>query len=134
VPVYQASAFPAYHVGPPDERFARLIMSPETTGYATNSVFLAEIPPGGAIPDHTHPENDEIMYFVGTGEGLCDGKRFPLTTDSVMLAPRGTVHGIWNTSATEPLKLFCVFVPAQPPQERFKDLTRRTIEYLSVQH
>lgn len=132
MPLYHAAQYPTMHVPPPNERLARVLMAPETTGYETNSIFLAVIPPGGAIPDHVHPNNDEIMYCVGTGEALVDGVRSPVSTDSVILAYRGVVHGIWNTSPIDPLRLFCVFVPAIK-EPRFEDLMRRTSEFLQGQ-
>jgi len=131
MPLYHAQQYPTMHVPPPNERLARVLMSPETTGYQTNSIFLAVIPPGGAIPDHTHPDNDEIMYCVGTGEALVDGVRSAISTDSVILAYKGVVHGIWNTSPIDPLRLFCVFVPAIK-EARFEDLMRRTREFLEA--
>jgi quercetin dioxygenase-like cupin family protein len=132
VPFYRVSEFPKRRMaGPPVERFAQMIMAPETTGYPSNSVFVATIPPGGAIPDHTHPDNDEIMFCVGNGEALVDGKRFKLSPDDVIFAYRGVVHGIWNTSADTELKLFCVFVPAIV-DTRFDELARMTNEYLAA--
>ena len=129
MPFYRVSEFPKRRMAdPPVERLAQMIMAPETTGYQHNSFFLATIPPGGAIPDHTHPENDEIMYCVGRGEALVDGKRFPIAPDDVIFASRGVVHGIWNTSGSE-LKLFCVFVPAIV-DKRFDELAKMTNDYL----
>ena len=87
--VYNGWEFPSVKVDPPNERFLKLIASPETTNYQNASVLFSHIPPGGTTGMHVHADSDEIMYFVGRGEGIIDGDTIQLETDSVMVAPNG---------------------------------------------
>ncbi|PKL58520.1 MAG: cupin domain-containing protein [Firmicutes bacterium HGW-Firmicutes-14] len=123
--------YPAVHIEPPNERYIKIIESPEITGYENATILFSHIPPGGTTGLHTHPDNDEIMYFVGRGEAILDGKRSALETDSVLVAQRGVEHQCINTSKTETLKLFCVFVPAlkiSGPLEKLAEETKKFLQ------
>ena len=128
--VYEGWKFPWVKVEPPTERYWKLIASPETTGYERASVLFSHLPPGGSTGMHTHPGSDEIMYFVGRGEGMIGDKKVKLETDSVMIAPMGVEHGCWNTSGTDTLRLCCVFVPPLKPTGLLAELVDKTKEYL----
>jgi mannose-6-phosphate isomerase-like protein (cupin superfamily) len=112
MPVYNGWEFPNVKVDPPTVRYLKLIASPDTNGYNNASVFFSHIPVGGTTGMHTHANNDEIMYFTGRGICIENGKESELQTDSVVIAPKGVPHECRNTSETETLKLFCVFLPA----------------------
>lgn len=79
---------------------------------------------------HVHVDSDEIIYFVGRGEGIIDGEKIQLETDSVMVVPKGVEHECRNTTETETLKLFCVFVPPIKLNETLKKLAEETREHL----
>ena len=130
VQVYSGWEFPAAKVDPPSERYLKLITCPETTGYETATVLFSHIPAGSGTGKHSHPDSDEIMYFVGRGECLMDGKAVKLETDSVIIAPKGVEHECRNTSDTETLKIFCVYVPPLKLNELLTGLAQRTKEYL----
>ena len=117
-------------MAPPTERYLKLIACPETTGYETATVLFSHIPAGSGTGKHTHPDSDEVMYFVGRGEGLMDGKMVKLETDSVIIAPKGVEHECRNTSETETLKIFCVYIPPLKLNELLTGLAQRTKEYL----
>lgn len=70
------------------------------------------------------------MYVVGRGEGQVGDEVAKLETDSVIYAPRGVTHECRNTTKTETLKLFCVFIPAIKPSALLEKLTETTKEYL----
>jgi len=128
--VYEGWKLPSVKVEPPNMRCLKLIASPETTGYDKATVLFSHIPPGGTTGSHNHPNSDEIIYFIGRGEGTIDGKRVQIETDSVMIAPKGVEHECWNTSETETLKLFCVFIPSLEPSVVLKELIAKTNKYL----
>lgn len=125
--------FPCICTKPPNERFIKIIESPETTGYQQATILFSHIPPGGTTGMHTHPDNDEIMYFVGRGETVLEGGRHKLETDSVLVVPRGVEHQCTNTSPTETLKLFCVFIPALKPSGPLLELVESTKKFLQEQ-
>ena len=127
--VYEGWKIPSLKVEAPDTRYLKLIASPAATGYENATVLCCHIPPGGGTGVHTHP-SDEIIYFIGRGESILAGEKSKIETDSVVIAPAGVEHGCWNTSETETLKLFCVFVPPLEDTERIGELARKTREYL----
>ena len=129
--VYDGWEFPSVKVPPPKERYLKLIACPETTGYEEATVLFAHIAPGSTTGMHTHPDSDEIIYFVGRGEGIMNGEKVPLETDSVLLAPKGVEHECRNTSETETLKLFCVFLPPIKLNEIQTELAKETKKYLA---
>ncbi|MFC1903458.1 cupin domain-containing protein [Chloroflexota bacterium] len=129
--VYDGWEFPAVKIGPPTERYLKLIMCPETTGYEKATILFSHIPPGGSTGMHTHPDSDEIIYFVGRGEGIMDREKVALETDSVIFAPKGVEHECRNTSETETLKLFCVFLPPMKLSEALTKLAQETKKYLA---
>ena len=126
---YQGWNFPSIKVEPPNTRYLKVIASPRATGYEKATVVFSHIPPRGTTGMHTHT-SDEIMYFVGRGEGMVGGKKAVLETDSVVVAPAGVEHGCWNTSQTETLKLFCVFIPPLEEEGLIGELAEKTRNYL----
>ena len=129
--VYNGWEFPSVKAEPPRERYLKLIACPETTGYDTATVLFSHIPPGSATGMHTHPDSDEIMYCVGRGECIIDGEKVKLEADSVIVAPKGVEHECRNTSETETLKLFCVYLPPLKLSELLLGLVKETKEYLA---
>jgi mannose-6-phosphate isomerase-like protein (cupin superfamily) len=79
---------------------------------------------------HTHPDSDEIMYCVGRGECIMGDERTKIEMGSVIVAPRGVEHECRNTSQTETLKLFCVYLPPIKLNELLTGLAQKTREYL----
>ena len=128
--VYKGWEFPSVKAAPPRERFLKLIACPETTGYEKATVLLSHIPPGSTSGLHTHTDCDEIMYCVGRGECTIAGEKVKLETDSVIVAPMGVEHECRNTSETETLKLFCVYIPPIEPNKLLVELAEKTREYL----
>ena len=128
--VYNGWEFPSVKAEPPKERYLKLIACPETTGYDTATVLFSHIPSGSATGMHTHPDSDEIMYCVGRGECTIDGEKVKLETDSVIVVPKGVEHECRNTSETETLKLFCVYLPPLKLSELLLGLVKETKEYL----
>ena len=100
-------------------------MSPEVNNYNEATVLFSHIPPGSSTGRHSHT-SDEIMYVIGRGEGQVGEEVTKLETDSVIFAPRGVEHECRNTSETETLKLFCVFIPPLEPSPLLKELIDKT--------
>jgi mannose-6-phosphate isomerase-like protein (cupin superfamily) len=128
--VYNGWEFPSAKPEPPRERFLKLISCPETTGYEKATILFSHVPPGSSSGSHTHPNSDEIMYCVGRGEVDIDGETVPLQTDSVVVAPAGMPHELRNTSQTETLKLFCIYIPPIELNELLTGLAAKTVAFL----
>ena len=127
--IYDTWKFPAAKINPPAERFIKMVICPETTGYQNATVLCSHIPPGGTTGPHTH-EADEIIHIDGRGEGFINGQKTLLETDSVVLAPKGIVHEVRNPSQTETLKLFCVLIPAIKLNPLLSDIAAKTREFI----
>lgn len=128
--VFEGWKFPSLKAEPPNIRFLKVVACPETIGYGKATVLFSHIPPGGTTGMHTHPGSDEIIHFTGRGEGTIDGEQVKTDTDSVMIAPAGVKHECRNTSETETLKLFCVFIPPLAATGLLAEAARKTKEYL----
>jgi len=128
--IFNAWEFPSVKSAPPNERFRRLIASAETTAYDKATILLVNLPPLGTTGVHTHPDSDEIIYVTGRGEGMVAGEKTKLEVDSVVIAPKGVEHECRNTSETEILKLFCVFVPPLKLSPELTELAKKTKEFL----
>jgi len=119
---------PSVKADSPLERYIKMPFSPEVNGYERATVLFAHIPPGSTTGMHAHPDSDEIMYFVGRGEAIVGGERTEIETDLVILAPKGVEHESRNTSDTETLKIFCVFIPPLKTTELLARLAQKTRE------
>lgn len=128
--VYDGWDFPSIKADPPRERFLKLISCPQTTGYERATVLFAHIPPKSTSGPHVHAECDEVMHIVGRGEIIIDEETVQLETDSVIIAPQGIKHECRNTSETETLKIFCVYIPPINHNDLLASLADRTKRYL----
>ena len=126
--VYDGWKYPSVHADPPNTRFLKVIMSPELNGYKEATVLFSHIPPGSGTGKHTHT-SDEIMYVIGRGEGLVGEEVTKLETDSVIFAPKGVEHECRNTSGTETLKLFCIYIPPLKLSPLLQQLIEKTRSY-----
>ena len=68
------------------------------------------LPVGGSVGYHTHPQDEEIYYFVkGTGSYVENDKsEHPVSPGVFTLCPKGEGHGLIN-NGTEPL-VFLAFI------------------------
>ena len=108
---------PCVKADPPVERFLKMIYSPEVNDYEGATVLFSHVPPGSSSGRHAHPDSDEIMYFLGRGIASLGHEDVEIQNDLVVLAPKGVEHEARNTSETETLKIFCVFIPPLKPNE-----------------
>ena len=129
--VFNGRELPSAKADPPRERFLKLISSPETTGYDKATVLFSHIPAGSGTGPHTHPDSDEIMFFVGRGEGKIGNETFKLETDSVLVVPKGVEHECRNTSA-DTLKIYCVYIPPLKLSPMLSELAEKTKKHLKT--
>ena len=80
-----------------------------------SQLVLMSIPAGGDIGLETHPNTDQILFFVeGSGEAVLNGETKPIEKHSVFFVPAGTEHNFTNTGG-EDMKLYTVYAPPQHP-------------------
>jgi mannose-6-phosphate isomerase-like protein (cupin superfamily) len=95
-------------------RHSTLLVTKEDMGAQGFILGCHTMDPGGGAPVHTHEKEAEAMFFYeGTGIATIDGKEYPITPESVMLAPAGVPHSIRNTGKG-PLKFVFVYNPPLP--------------------
>ena len=81
------------------------------TGPLSQLVVMA-LQPGEEIGLETHPETDQfIRVEEGKGKAILHGEEYDLKDGSAIVIPAGTEYNIINTSATEALKLYTVYIP-----------------------
>ena len=85
----------------------------------TNShsqVVLMSLKAGEEIGIESHPDNDQILYFVeGHGKAIVSGSEHEFKAGDVVDVPAGAQHNFINTGS-EPLKLFTIYAPAHHPE------------------
>lgn len=80
-----------------------------------SQLVLMSIPSGGDIGLETHPNTDQILFFVeGTGDAVLNGETKSIEKHSVFFVSAGTEHNFTNTGG-EDLKLYTVYSPPQHP-------------------
>lgn len=76
-----------------------------------SQLVVMNIAPGTEVGVETHKYTEQTLFFLsGTGEGILNGKKFPIGPGSVVVVVPGTKHNFWNTGS-EPLKLYTVYAP-----------------------
>jgi len=93
-------------------RHLRWVVTKENTSaqYCSMAVIRVE-PHGRALPAHSHPEGEEIIYILnGHGRVLINGEIEPVKAGCAVLFPKGKVHILENLSDEE-MKVACFFAP-----------------------
>jgi mannose-6-phosphate isomerase-like protein (cupin superfamily) len=122
---------PSVKAAPGAERYLKMPFSPGANGYEGATILISYVPPGSMTAMHSHSDSDEIMYFLGRGEAVLGDERTRIENDLVMVALKGVPHEVRNTSDTETLKVFCIFVPpvrSDPLYDRLAQKTREAME------
>lgn len=64
--------------------------------------------------------HDNVDQFIriesGTGKAILNGEETEISDDFAVIIPAGAQHNIINTSATDVLKLYTVYSPANHPE------------------
>lgn len=85
------------------------------TGKFSQLVVMSLLP-GEEIGEEVHDHVDQFFRFeVGEGKAILDGEEVLFAADDVVIIPAGVRHNIINTSATETLKLYTIYSPANHP-------------------
>ena len=80
---------------------------------AHTQVVVMPIPSGGEIGAETHPDTDQVLFFVdGVGEAVLDGERTPVGAGDLVFVHAGTHHNFVNTG-DEPLRIATAYSPPE---------------------
>ena len=91
--------------------------TPDVTGSEGFSAGVVVLDPGKGHERHTHPDSEEILYFLsGEGEQTVAGDTREVSAGEMIFIPEGVEHGTVNTG-WEPLKLLAVYAPPGPEEE-----------------
>ncbi|QFU97172.1 hypothetical protein KDY119_00666 [Luteimicrobium xylanilyticum] len=87
-------------------------VTPDRQSGAPLTVGDVVVYPTRGHDEHTHPDSDEVLYFVD-GEGVQtvgDSGPIPVAAGDFVFVPRGTVHSTFNTG-WRPLRFVATYVP-----------------------
>ncbi len=104
----------------------KFMSKPQTTGATAFSTGVVVLDPGKGHETHTHPESEEILYFL-SGEGVqtIDGEWQEVTPGDTVYIPEGVEHSTQNTS-WEPLRFLAMYGPPGPEAE-IRELDETTV-------
>lgn len=78
-------------------------------------VVIMSIAPREDIGMETHPDNDQVLYFVeGEGKAVLNGEEAEITKGDLVLVNAGTEHNFMNTGE-EDLKIITTYSPPHHP-------------------
>src|SRR5688572_4862341 len=82
------------------------------TGQKSQIVAMC-IPVGENIGEETHPETDQILFFVeGEGVAILNNEIKKVEKHDVVFVPAGTKHNFFNRGEQN-LKLFTIYAPPE---------------------
>jgi len=102
---------------------------------ADNLMVDCWVEPGGGLPPHLHPLQEERWSVVdGAVDFRLGDREFRITPDDgEIVVTRGTVHGITSIDADSDAHLHCLVVPALHLQEFLEESARAAREGLFTQ-
>jgi len=91
-----------------NENFRRVLY----TGKHSQLVVMSLLP-NEEIGMEVHKLDQFIRIESGAGKAVLDGVEHDIAAEYAVVIPAGTMHNIINTSATEKMKLYTVYSPAE---------------------
>lgn len=78
-----------------------------------SQLVLMSLKPNEDIGLEVHPNVDQFFRIEkGQGKVVIDGVEHEISDGSAVIVPSGSEHNVINTSATESLKLYTIYSPA----------------------
>ena len=78
-----------------------------------SQLVLMSLKPNEDIGLEVHPDVDQFFRIEkGQGKVVIDGIEHEISDGSAVIVPAGSEHNVINTSATESLKLYTIYSPA----------------------
>lgn len=77
-----------------------------------SQLVLMSLQPGEEIGIEVHTENDQFFRFEqGQGIVVIDDNEYHVRDGSAVIVPAGTTHNVQNTSESDSLKLYTLYMP-----------------------
>lgn len=81
-----------------------------------SQLVIMTLQPGEEIGMEHHTGHDQfIRVEEGEGYAVLDGEKHQLEDGVAVVIPAGTEHNVVNTSKTEPLRLYSLYMPPEHP-------------------
>jgi mannose-6-phosphate isomerase-like protein (cupin superfamily) len=75
-------------------------------------LVVMSLKPGEDVGLETYVDTDQFISLEGgSGKAIIDGVVYELKPGAAIVIPAGTEYNITNTSSTEALKLYIVYIP-----------------------
>ncbi len=68
---------------------------------------------GEEIGEEVHDKDQFLRVEEGEGKAILNGVEHPITDGSVIIVPAGAKHNLINTSASDAMKLYTLYVPPE---------------------
>lgn len=83
---------------------------------ARSQLVVMTLQPGDEIGLEKHDGHDQfIRVEAGEGVAVMDGEKHALADGVAIVIPAGTEHNVINTSRTEPMRLYTLYMPPEHP-------------------
>lgn len=81
-----------------------------------SQLVVMALAPGEEIGLERHEGHDQfIRVEAGSGVAILNGERHPLEDGVAVVIPAGTEHNVVNTSGSEKLRLYTLYMPPEHP-------------------
>ena len=98
-------------------------------------LVLMALKPSEEIGMEVHPDNDQFFRFEeGEGKVIIDGEEHVVGNGFAVIVPAGSQHNVINTSATQPLKLYTIYAPANHPDGTIHKTKAEALEAEKLEH
>jgi mannose-6-phosphate isomerase-like protein (cupin superfamily) len=113
-----------------NENFRRVLF----TGDHSQLVVMA-IVPGEEIGQEVHSDVDQFFRFEsGEGRVTIDSEEFEVGDGDAVIVPAGSEHNVINVSASESLKLYTIYSPANHPAGTVHKTKAEADKYEEARH
>ena len=71
------------------------VITSDTTGIESISLFVSEMQPGGYADSDRHPQFDQFFFVLsGRGKAIVDGKEFLMEPNGCLFIPKNAAHAM----------------------------------------
>lgn len=104
-----------------------------TAPYSQLVVMTLQV--GEDIGQEIHHDRDQfIRVEAGQGEAILDGERHALSDGTALVIPAGAEHNVFNTSPSEPLRLYTIYSPPEHPDGTINRTKKDAVAYERLRH
>ncbi len=95
-----------------------------------SQLVIMTLQPGEEIGMEHHTGHDQfIRVEAGEGVAILDGEKHALEDGVAVVIPAGVEHNVINTSTTEPMRLYSLYMPPEHPDGIIHATKKEADEY-----